>query len=334
MRFRSIAATFLSLCAAGSLGAQSTISPSCPGGANGSAAQATQDACQLAVDLFNYMRPQLGIAIAGGNATLGQGGSLGGLPHFTIGVRANVLQGSVPNVPQPRTSGASPARRITSKDTFLGLPAVDASIGLFKGLPFGVTNIGGVDLLLSASYVPEITTGNVTVSPDTPIQVGLGARVGILQESLLVPGVGVTFLRRGLPKTTITGVVSGSNDSVTVRDLDLQTTAWRITASKSLVLFTIAAGVGQDKYDASTSVEAVVHGIPLLGRQVLAPVNIAKQTMTRTNYFADLSMNLMILKLIGEIGMVSGGEASTYNTFDKSADASRMYGSVGIRLGF
>ena len=32
---------------------------------------------------------------------------------------------------------------------------MDAAIGLFKGLPLGVTNVGGVDLLLSASYVPK-----------------------------------------------------------------------------------------------------------------------------------------------------------------------------------
>lgn len=335
MRFRSIAATFLSLCAAGPLSAQTTsVSSSCPGGAVGSQAQVTQDACQQAIDLFNYMRPQLGIAIAGGNATLGQGGSLGGLPHFTIGVRANVLQGSVPTVQQPVATGAVRRSPYPTKNTFLGLPAVDASIGLFKGLPFGVTNIGGVDLLLSASYVPNINTSNVNVEPDTPLQIGYGARIGLLQESLLVPGVGVTILRRGLPKTTITGVTSTTNDSAQVKDLDLQTTAWRITASKSLVLFTIAAGVGQDKYDASTTINAVVHAPLPVGRQAMAPVEINPPTMTRTNYFADVAMNLLVLKIIGEIGMVSGGTVDTYNTFDKKADASRVYGSVGIRVGF
>jgi len=334
MRFRSIALTFVALASATTLRAQGApISASCPAG--NAQQTAVQDACQLAVDLFQYMKPQLGIAIAGGNATLGQGGALGGLPHFTIGIRGNVLQGSIPDVPQPRTSGASPARNITTKDQILGLPAVDASIGLFKGLPFGVTNIGGIDLLLSASYVPEVNSGDVTVSPDTPIEIGYGARIGLIQESLLVPGVAVTFLKRGLPKTTITGVASGTNDSVTVRDLDLKTTAWRITASKSLVLFTLAAGAGQDKYDASTTIEGVVHGIPVIGRSPFGPFALSdNKTMTRTNYFADLSINLMILKLIGEVGMVSGGEALTYNNFDTKADKSLTYGSLGIRIGF
>jgi hypothetical protein len=48
--------------------------------------------------------------------------------------------------------------------------------------------------------------------------------------------------------------------------------------------------------------------------------------MTRTNYFADLQMNLLLFKLVGEVGMVSGGEAPTHNTFTTAADASRMYG--------
>jgi hypothetical protein len=329
MRFRSIALTLLSLGVVGTAGAQTT-SPQCPGGAAGSPAQVVQDACQQAVDLFNYMMPQLGIGITGGNATLGQGGSLGGLPHFTIGLRGNVLAGGVPQVQTPATTGAVQRSDYPTKDTFLGLPAVDASIGLFKGLPLAVSNVGGVDLLLSAAYVPKVNADNVSVEPDTPLKIGYGVRVGLLQESLIVPGVGVTFLKRDLPKTTIIGTVG--SDSLSVRDLDVKTTAWRLTASKSLILFTIAAGVGQDKYDTSTDIEAVINR-PIIGR-VTTGVLSQKQKMTRTNYFADVSMNLLLLKIVGEIGMVSGGDVPTYNTFKTEADAKRMYGSVGIRVGF
>lgn len=327
MRFRSIALTLLSLGMVGTAGAQ-TPSPQCPSGTP--AQTAVQDACQQAVDLFQYMMPQLGIGITGGNATLAQGGSLGGLPHFTIGLRANVFAGGVPQVVTPATTGAVARNPYPTKDTFLGLPAVDASIGLFKGLPLAVSNVGGVDLLLSAAYIPKINADNVSVEPDTPLKIGYGVRIGLLQESLIVPGVGVTFLKRDLPKTTIIGTVG--TDSLNVRDLDVKTTAWRITASKSLVLFTLAAGVGQDKYDTSTEIEAVINR-PIIGR-VTTGVLTAEQKMTRTNYFADLSMNILLLKIVGEIGMVSGGDVPTFNTFETAADAKRMYGSVGIRIGF
>ena len=52
-----------------------------------------QDACQQAYDVYQFMAPQLGLALAGGNATLGTGSTLGGLGHFSIGVRVNVFKG-------------------------------------------------------------------------------------------------------------------------------------------------------------------------------------------------------------------------------------------------
>ncbi|HEU4993517.1 MAG TPA: hypothetical protein VFT29_01785 [Gemmatimonadaceae bacterium] len=333
MRFRSIATSFAVLLVARALDAQS-VSPLCPGGT--AQEVAVQDACQQAVDFFSYMRPQLGIAIAGGNTTLGQGGALGGFPHFAVSLRVNAVRGNVPNVESTRFTGASPSRAIETEDTFLGLPAADVAIGVFKGFPLGMTNVGGIDLLVSASYVPKLdvngSSGTTSVEPDSPLQIGYGARVGIIQESLLMPGVGVSILRRSLPKTTITGVLSPSNDSLSVRDLDLKATSWRITASKSLVLFTIAAGVGQDTYDASTTIAAVVHGVPVLNRVAMNPVALEGQ-MRRTNYFANLSANIVTFKLIAETGMVSGGNATTFNTFSTEANASRLYGSLGIRFG-
>src|SRR5262245_30657308 len=108
------------------------FSTSCPGGVE----LAAQDACQKAVDLFQFLAPQLGGAITGGNATLGQGGSLGGPGHFTVGVRVNVVRGSLPrgddaNV-RPVTTGAVPSELRTSR-TFVPVPVADAAIGVFKG---------------------------------------------------------------------------------------------------------------------------------------------------------------------------------------------------------
>jgi hypothetical protein len=46
-------------------------------------------------------------------------------------------------------------------------------------------------------------------------------------------------------------------------------------------------------------------------------------------------MNLLLLKLVGEVGQVSGGTLSPlpFNTFSSTkADDSRLYGSVGLRF--
>jgi hypothetical protein len=333
MRFRSIAVvTLLSLGAVSTARAQGTIHPGCPPGSGALTPERfIQDACQQAVDLFTYMVPQLGLGLTGGNTTLAQGGALGGFPHFAIGIRGNLLKGTLPEPQTPGTGGAQQRTDYPASDKILGLPAVDLAVGIFKGLPLALSNVGGVDLLLSATYVPEISEENLTVTPKTNLQMGYGARVGILQESLLMPGLGVSYMQRGLPTTTILGFVG--DDSLTVRDLDFKTTSWRVTASKSLILFTIAAGIGQDTYDASTTISAVVNDA-LVGRQSMTPVEVKLDKITRTNYFADVSMNLLLAKLVGTVGMVSGGDVPTYNQFSTAADASRLYGSVGLRIGF
>src|SRR6202008_4144915 len=97
--------------------------PKRAGGAPGSSAQVAQDACQEAYDLYQFMSPQLGLALAGGNATIGQGSVLGGLGHFSIGVRGNVFNGNLPKVDQfsPSPTGAQ-QRSLQTKSQVLGLP--------------------------------------------------------------------------------------------------------------------------------------------------------------------------------------------------------------------
>ena len=300
--------------------------------------QAGQDACRIAVDLFQYMAPQIGTVIAGGNATLGQGGTLGGFssfpilhPKISIGLRVNALQGSLPDVGgiTPGTTGEQ-QRTIPVEDQVIPGPAADVAIGLFKGLPLGLTNFGGVDLLLSALYLPEFDESNVSLAfPDGGLKIGYGARIGLLQESLVIPGVAFTWLRRDLPKANLSGTTAagGLTADVAVNELDVSTTAWRVVASKSLVFFGLALGAGQDRYESS----ATVVGTSALG----SASTRVEQDIKRTNYFADVSMNLMLLKLIGEVGMVQGGEVSTLNTWEGKQPADkRLYGSVGARLSF
>jgi hypothetical protein len=287
------------------------------------------DACQKAVDVFRHMNVQLGTLVAGGNATLGQGGTLGGLGHFALEVRANAMQVGLPDVPavgiQP-----GPARQSTFpvNDKWVAVPVADAAIGLFKGIPLGITSVGGVDALVSVAYLPEFDGSSVRVqTPDGHIKWGFGARLGILSESMVVPGVSVTWLRRDLPKATIAAAASGS-DSILVRNYDLQTTAWRVVANKNFLMLGLAAGVGQDRYSATADAAYRLGG--LVGPAQAIPVSVKP---TRTNMFVDVSLNLTVLKIVGEVGRVSGGDVVTYNAFQKPANDPRYYGSVGVRLG-
>jgi len=294
---------------------------------------AAQDACYMAMDLFQYVTPQLGISMTGGNVILAQGGTNGGFPRFSVGARVNLVAGNLPKLQTPSETG--PAFRTSTNpyptvDQYIGLPAVDASIGLFRGFPVRFAHVGGVDALLSAVFVPTVKTSEVAIEPDTPLKIGYGLRLGLIEETLLVPGVAVNVMLRDMPTTTILATLAG--DSLIVTDYALKTTSWRATAGKSFVGFTIAAGVGQDVYDASTGIESIVNR-PVIGRVTTGPLK-ASQKITRLNYFANLALNMLVAKLVAEGGVITGGDVTTSNVFDINADAKRIYGSVGLRIGF
>jgi hypothetical protein len=318
----------LSLLAFGTVSAQGGTNQ-CPGGTPQQTA--AQDACMQAYDLYQFMAPQLGISLAGGNATLGQGSTLGGLGHFSVGVRANVIQGSLPEVDkfQQSFTGAR-SQTLPTKDQVIGLPTADAAIGIFAGIPLGLTNVGGIDALISASYVPSITEGTFSLTPESNWQFGYGARVGIVSESIVFPGVSVTYLKRDLPTTTIAGT-AGAN-TLKVENLKVKTSAWRVVASKSLLLFSFAAGAGKDSYDQSATITGTVTGVPVIG--TASAIVTSPQELERTNFFFDAALNLPLFKIVGEIGQVSGGTVNTYNSFAGGrADKSLQYFSLGLRIG-
>jgi hypothetical protein len=341
MKRHLLVAAGLSVFALASAGAQANTCPNGTSTISGGItipdrARASQDACQMAVDVFQFMAPQLGLALAGGNATLGAGSTLGGLGHFSIGVRANVFNGDLPQIssfPTPGSNGST-QRVLPSKSQILGLPTADAAIGIFGGIPLGLSNIGGIDLLVSASYVPNFgdSTTDVLLKPDQNLQIGYGVRVGLLSESIVVPGVSLTYIKRDLPNTSLSG--KSTNLDVLITNAKVETSAWRLTASKSFLLFGLVVGAGQDKYVQGASIQATSRGTAA-GTQTSDVITLS-QDLTRTNVFADLSLNLPLFKIVGEVGNSTGssGSVTTFNTFSSgAADKSRSYGSVGLRIG-
>ena len=307
---------------------------------NSCAAGQTQDACQKGVDLVNFITPQLSTALAGGNATLGQGGALGGLGHWEVDLRASAVNGKLPKLNNVglSTTGAK-ASTFASDNQFMPGISVNAALGLWRGYSLGVTHIGGIDALVTATYLQDFDGGDIKVKlSGGNTKFGYGVRIGVLEESAITPGVGITYLQRDLPTLSITGssTVSASGTTapgdIGINNLSMKTTAIRLTASKSFLIFGLSAGVGQDKYSSSSTLAVTVRP------QGFAPISgsaAAGYDMTRTNIFVGASINLFIAKLVGEIGSVSGGSAPTStNNFGSDAAASRSYFTVGLRFGF
>lgn len=338
MNARIFAASLVFACVtAPAMAAQTAIDSRCTDPALVGESNEGQDACQKAIDLLNYMTPQLGTLIAGGNATIGQGGTLGGLGHFALSVRANAMRASLPDIDAAGVNyGTAQRSEYVTEAQWAALPVVDAAFGLFKGIPLPLTNVLGVDVLVNVSYLPELEHDPLSLTtPEGSFKFGYGARIGVLQESLVLPGISVTYIKRDLPRATLIASWEGgalaSADTARLENFDIGTTSWRVVASKSLLAFSLALGVGQDRYEAEASAFYSVN--EPLARFEGGPVRYAFD-VTRTNVFLDLITNLGLMKLVATVGGVSGGDIPTYNTFDKEADASRIYGSLGVRIGF
>ena len=283
------------------------------------------DACAVASDFFRYMAPQLGTAIAGGSHTLGIGTNLGGFPHFAIALRANAVQGNAPAI-NDVLAGAAQQRNFAVEDAPVPMATVDFALGLTKGFNLGVTRLGGIDLIGGVTYLPEIEGDEFSLVPESNIAVGLGARVGILEQSALIPGVSLSYMKRDLPTVDL-GASADDGSSFGINDLSVKTTSWRISAQKNLLLFQLGAGYGGDTYDYSTNATVSVAGG---GSGSMSDT----QSVTRTTMYGTLGINLWLFKIVGEVGQVSGGNITTFNDFDTPANEARRYGTLGIRVSF
>jgi hypothetical protein len=303
------------------------------------ASGAAQDVCQKAVDLQNFMMPQLSTALVGGNPTLGQGGALGGFGHFSIDVRASgSLSFEVPKLSQVGLSltGAQHST-FTSDKTAFGVPSLDAGIGLWRGFSLGVTHVGGIDALVTMTYLPSSVGGGSSEKTSFKLvngneKFGYGFRVGLLEESVVTPGVSFAWVKRDLPvlSGSVSVDASGTNPggSIALNDFTVTTSAWRITTAKSFLIFGLSAGIGQDHYAASSTVVASVTGGPTATQAI-------DFSMNRMNYFVGAYMNLFIFKLEAEYGQVTGGTAPAhFNSFGSDPASSRSYLTAGLRFGW
>jgi hypothetical protein len=319
------------------LSAQTTVGTCSVGGFGGFGGLGGQDACTKARDLFAFIMPQAGVALSGGNPILGEGGTMGGWGKRAISLRVTAVDGQLPNNVVPISlTGPAVSSNFGATRAPVPVPSVDAAIGLFAGVPAGLTNVGGVDILLGATYLPKVNEDEFSLAPQTSsFALSYGVRVGALQESSVVPGVSVSYMRRKLP--TVSLGYASSNDTISVRNLAATSNSLRIVASKRIAIFGLAAGVGRDQLENTAGVEAIVNetvlGVPQRGQVTL---NGLRQTTTRNTAFVNASVGLLMARLVGEIGWAAAGDSDpTTNTFDgRSANEGYRYGSLGITIRF
>jgi hypothetical protein len=331
-RLAGVAATALAVFTAvhaPALAAQTTSGPCTvsPGVVSGA------DACQKGRDLFGFVVPQIGSAVSSGNPVLGEGGTLGGWPKRAFSVRVSAVDGQLPRNAVPiSVIGAAVGSDFGAARTPIPLPSADAAIGLFPGIPLGLTNTLGVDVLLGASYLPTVTQSNFDVAPkDGGFAFQYGVRVGALQESSFIPGLSVSYMRRKMP--TVDLGYASNNDTLSVTGTSVTSNAIRIVASKRVAIFGLAAGVGRDEIEGSASLRASVNETVLgTTQRFLVTLPDLRYTTTRNTAFVNASLGLGIARVVGEYGWSSAGTIrETVNQFGgRKADEGYRYGSLGI----
>lgn len=328
----------LALSAAAIAGASPLVAQTTSGAcATSPATLSGADACRKALDLFGFVMPQVGVALSSGNPVLGEGGTLGGWGKRAISVRATAVDGFLPKNAVPiNVTGGAVASDFGASRTPVPVPTAEAAIGLFAGMPAGLTNVLGVDALIGATYLPTVEEDDLSLKPSgSNLAFTYGVRVGALQESSLVPGVSVSYMRRKLP--TMNVAYTPNDDQLTISDLSSTSNALRLTVSKRIAILGLSGGVGRDEIESTASMGGSVKET-VLGTPVTASVALPnmRQKITRNTAFVSASFGIAMLRIVGEFGWSSEGDAQGgLNTFGgHRANEGFRYGSIGLATRF
>jgi hypothetical protein len=282
--------------------------------------------CDAAVDGTRAFHPIAGILVSGGNPTIGSAGTLGGLGHASMTLRANAVNIVLPDVGYTGSSSTVPA----GDKLFAPAPLVEGSLGLYKGMPSGLL---AVDLLGSAQLLPANQIDNFSVDPDArrigdiALGLGYGARIGLLKEMGPLPAISVSVMRRDIPRITYGDIDGGDQFSYAV---DLNATNLRLIASKRLMVLDLAAGIGWDKYTGDATIR-FRDPITLVAQPDI-PLELNN---SRALGFINAGINLSAVRLTGELGYQAGKDQNLSSDFeDFDTTKGKLFAGLGLRVGF
>jgi hypothetical protein len=285
-----------------------------------------QRVCAAAVDGTRAFHPVIGVLISGGNPTIGTAAALGGLGHASVTLRANAVELVLPELAYDGSSTA-----VAAGDKFWApAPLLEGALGIYKGMGSGLL---AIDLLGSAQLLPTNQIDNMTVEAgarkigDIALGIGYGARVGLLRETGPLPAVSVSVMRRDIPQISYGDVSDGDRYSYGV---DLHATNLRLVASKKLLVFDMAGGLGWDKYtgDAVIRFRDPISGIT----QPAVPVELEN---TRVLGFLNAGMSLSVMRLTAEVGYQGGKDQELVTEFeDFDTTKGKFFAGLGLRVGF
>jgi hypothetical protein len=305
---------------------------------------AAQDECAVVAQAVDAAQPQLGILMAGGNPTLGTastgGVRLGLIPRVSLTGRINVVGARLPDIREEADGG--------TEEFTVPAPAVGAnlSIGLTQGFSVApmIGGFGAIDLLGSVSVLPLELIGEDF--GDNAFSWGAGARVGLIRESFVTPGVSVSLMYRSLGDVAFGNVCEGEevpiadNRSACSTDGDfgeiefgLDNWSARAAISKRFLGLGLTAGVGYDKFETSADFAVRAPGPPVGTEQVYRFNDVAVDN-DRWSAFLDGSFTILFGSIVAEVGWMQGSDPiqgfPSASDFDPKEGT--FFGSLGARL--
>lgn len=281
--------------------------------------------CNAVVDGTQAFHPVLGLLTSGGSPVLGTMSGLGGFGHFYVSARVNATRVVLPDLNYDgSTTTVGPGDRL-----FFPSPVLEAAMGVYGGTRSGLLSL---DLLGSAQLLPTTQVANFSVAPgarrigSVALGLGFGARIGLLRETALAPGVAVSVMHRNIPQLRYGDLGAGANLSFAT---GLNAINLRLTAGKRFSALNLGGGLGWDRYtgDAIAQFRDPTTGIP-------EPAINVSLSHSRTMGFADAGLDFRHVKLTAEAGYQLGRDPHLVTTFTDFDPASgRFFAAAGITLG-
>jgi len=293
------------------------------------------DACSKARDLATLVSVQLADeAAAEGNAIIAESGALNDEGKLEVSFRAKVMSRNNPSFDNVTVStDGSPGSSNIGVD---GGPAASASgefaFRVSRGTRVGNTRVAGLDLLGGLRLSPNLDGGSVHTNGGM-LGFSYGARLGILKETDRLPAVSLTGIVRRLPKFSLTTeplpIDGGGTVSLSLSNGQIETSGWRLAASKRLGRFGLTGGIGGEQYYTTVDFAAESQFDPTSGGTENVEFNARRNTA-----FIGGSLGVGSATLGAELGSVFGGYVpSMTNSFSEgSPNAARAYLNLGVRL--
>ncbi|NIP78910.1 MAG: hypothetical protein GWM90_06815 [Gemmatimonadetes bacterium] len=337
---------------------EAVADPAIPGGVPAEVTAQFRYLCGQVVDALAVVQPTMGIAFSGGAHTLGTattiGRRLGAVPRISVTARLNGTFADAPDLLDgfvARLDDAGVLNPMGTADVPIGSFQGDVVVGLFNGIQAGPTlgGFGAIDLLGSLSYLPVVRKVGLG---EGIVNAGVGARVGILKQGLVLPGLSVSAMYRTMLGDASFGDLDDpDSDDPAEFTADLSTVSLRAGISKGFLLFDLAAGAGYDIYSSDVAFDWVLvcpAGQCRGDQDVrLGTANGVQGELTTAawNVHGNVGVSLLLLDIVGEIGYQKATQVVDLGLFQDAGlpprqptldgvEGGSFFGGIGARLTF